>query len=196
MVARPLDGRPPVRRHGALHRARARPRPPDRLRADSAAAPGAAPPAGRRGGAGRVRGRPRAPCRRPRHALSTGRRVERRRDVSREGRACRDRSLRASRRGLARADDPQFGFVSMAIADDPPDAAVELGLTGPSDCGGAGQAECDLAGATKQGAWKSDQTCADGTFHDPTAYGGSCWACPTNFTRSLTPVTEATACWR
>ena len=86
---------------------------------------------------------------------------------------------------------PEIGFVSPAAAVDP----IELGSTGTSNCGGASQSACTTSAATRQGAWKSDQTCAEG-FHDPTAYGGSCWTCPTDYIRSLTPVTDPTACWR
>ena len=82
-----------------------------------------------------------------------------------------------------------------ALGPAPPVDPIALGQTGTSTCGGPNQAECGLQKATKQGAWDSDQTCDEG-FRDPLTYGGSCWKCPDNYTRSLKPVTDPAACWR
>ena len=82
-----------------------------------------------------------------------------------------------------------------ALGPGPAVDPVALGQEGESTCGGPNQAECGLQKATKQGAWDSDQTCAEG-FRDPLTYGGSCWKCPDNYTRSLKPVTDPAACWR
>lgn len=73
--------------------------------------------------------------------------------------------------------------------------AVALGNTGTSQCGGPNQAFCTLESATYLRPWDSKSDCPSGSFFDAFTYGGSCWECPSGYTRSATPVTADDACW-
>ncbi|MFI8294135.1 hypothetical protein ACIGBL_33940 [Streptomyces sp. NPDC085614] len=43
-------------------------------------------------------------------------------------------------------------------------------------------------------ALPDSMTCVAGSFHDP-RNGGECWACPAEYVRNITPVTQGDACW-